>query len=118
MLVVNPTPFWGIMLCRTLKELSIEGEWVKNGKRCIDKIQEKKDYAGIFMSINMPVINGIETTRKILSLGFQAPIIGFSSMGEDEDIAKGLKVGISAYIRRTVEIEKIRILLEQLEIIQ
>ena len=50
-----------LLLSEILKNLEIEFDEVENGKEAIDAIQEK-DYDLVLMDIEMPVMNGLETT--------------------------------------------------------
>ena len=118
-LIVEDTAFWGIMLSREFKKMGVSSDWVKNGKLAVDRIQEASmEYHGILMDIQMPLMNGLEATRRIRDLGFEKPIIGFSSMGDAEDIARGLEAGMNGYIKKSVDYKILETLLTKLEILK
>ena len=51
-----------------LKEEGFLIDWVKDGQECFDKLEESDDgyYDLILMDIQMPILNGYDTTAKIL----------------------------------------------------
>lgn len=118
-LIMEDIPFWGMMLGRELKKFGVHSDWVKNGKLGVDKIRQSSiDYHGVITDIQMPVMDGLEATRRIRELGFKKPIVGFSSMGENEDIDKGLAIGMNGYFRKSIDEKTIKGLLVALEIKQ
>ena len=53
-----------LLLAEVLRSMDIEFDEVENGREAIDAF-EKIDYDLILMDIEMPVMNGLETTRYI-----------------------------------------------------
>lgn len=53
-----------LLLTEILGSLDVEYEEVENGKEAIEAI-ESNDYDLVLMDIEMPVMNGLETTRHI-----------------------------------------------------
>ena len=58
-----------------LTGLGLEGDYAQNGQEAIEAIMKRREecdicrgYRVIFMDINMPVMNGIDATRKIVEL--------------------------------------------------
>jgi len=53
-----------LLLSEILRSLDIEFDEVENGREAIESI-EKENYDLVLMDIEMPVMNGLETTRHI-----------------------------------------------------
>ena len=53
-----------LLLSEILRNLDLEFDAVENGKEAIDALQ-KKEYDLVLMDIEMPVMNGLETTKYI-----------------------------------------------------
>ncbi|MBF0102416.1 MAG: response regulator [Desulfobacterales bacterium] len=75
---------------------------VKNGYEAIEKIKQNSHYALILMDIQMPGMDGFETTRIIreeLKLT-KLPIIALSALSTDNDISKCFELGMNDYISK------------------
>ena len=66
---------------------------VLSGKEAIEKVTNKK-YKLIFMDVNMPVMNGIETTKEIISKHKNSVIIGLTGDITWENEEKCKKAGM------------------------
>ncbi|MEM7173680.1 MAG: response regulator [Bacteroidota bacterium] len=117
-LIIEDMEVQRFLLKQALLSFRIIVDEAENGKIALEKLVQNRDYDGIITDVDMPVMNGIEATKKIRKLGFKNPIIGFSSMSEDEDIAKGLNAGMDAYLKKTADYDVIRKMLEDLDILE
>lgn len=68
-----------------------------NGQECLD-ILKKKSVDLIFMDLEMPVMNGVETTKKIIDMYRNIKVIAVSFHSELEDVKKMLEAGARNYI--------------------
>ncbi|CAK74678.1 unnamed protein product (macronuclear) [Paramecium tetraurelia] len=90
----------------------IDVESALSGKESIEKVKNKKcnnscqGYKLIFMDVEMPILNGIQTTKQILALNPSQIVIGCSGYSDYQDKKKCLDAGMSDYITKPVsEIE-------------
>lgn len=99
------------------KEL-LEAEGAKvttawNGKEALDTFEREKEgtFDVIIMDIMMPVMDGLEATRKIRLLGKKdaphIPIIAMTANAFREDIQKSLDAGMNEHISKPVDIDTI-----------
>lgn len=99
------------------KEL-LEAEGAKvitawNGKEALDIFEREKEgtFDVIIMDIMMPVMDGLEATRKIRQLGkkdaLHIPIIAMTANAFREDIQKSLDAGMNEHISKPVDIDTI-----------
>lgn len=100
-----------------LQENGFEVDCVEDGCQCLALLQEKpEDYYGlILMDIQMPNLNGYETTRLIRNLKNQRatiPIIAMTANAFDEDKKKAFAAGMNAHIAKPIDVE---VLLHTLE---
>jgi DNA-binding NarL/FixJ family response regulator len=90
-----------IMLLKEIPGVEIFGE-ASNGQEFLDMI--KKDQPDIvFMDIQMPVLNGIDATKKAIEDYPGIKIIAISMFGEEEYLVSMLEAGIKGFLLKTVE---------------
>ena len=70
---------------------------VDNGYAALE-ILEKEYFDIILMDINMPLINGFETTRKIRLMGIKTPIVALTAFDKAEITEEALSAGINDII--------------------
>ncbi len=57
----------------------------------------------ILMDLNMPDMNGFETTRELRKQGFMNPIVALTASDKDEDREAALAAGFDNYIVKDME---------------
>ncbi len=77
-----------------------------NGKDVIDKCNQE-EFDLILMDINMPIINGIDTTRQIKSTHPSIKIIVLSMLNDLPTINKALEAGADGFILKNVGIDEL-----------
>ncbi|MEM7335448.1 MAG: response regulator [Chloroflexota bacterium] len=83
---------------------------VANGAEALESIT-RQPYDLIFMDIQMPIMDGVQATRKIrdeIAPGKQPKIIAMTANALVGDREKYLKAGMDDYISKPVKIEKIQ----------
>jgi CheY-like chemotaxis protein len=79
---------------------------VDDGFQAIE-ILNKEVFDVILMDINMPIINGFETTRKIRLKGINTPIIALTAFAKDEIAEEALSAGMNDIIIKPFETLKL-----------
>jgi CheY-like chemotaxis protein len=62
------------------------------------KILENEEFDIVLMDINMPVMNGFETTRRIRKNGIITPIIALTAFDKEEVLEEALSAGMNDVI--------------------
>lgn len=98
----------------TLLELSgITCDRAENGAVCVEQFSNAApgDYDAIIMDIQMPVMNGLEATRRICGLGTEAakniPIIALTANAFSSDVDACLVAGMNQHLAKPFELEKL-----------
>ncbi len=97
-----------------LQKAGCKTETVQSGQGALEKIK-RKNYDLILMDIQMPMMNGIETTLKIKALNLQItpPIIALTAYSLPEEREIFLQAGMDDYLSKPVKaqtlIEKVAI---------
>jgi len=89
-----------------LENSSIELDIAKNGKEAIEKFKKNR-YTLILMDIQMPVMDGYETTKIIRQIDKNIPIIAITANAMKEDIKKSAKFGMNSHINKPIEVEEL-----------
>lgn len=83
----------------------------KNGTEAISLVDKEPDI--VICDVEMPDIDGFETTRQLKKKKPDLPVILFSTLSH-EQLAKGLEVGADAYISKDEPPERLLRLIEKL----
>lgn len=75
---------------------------VNDGFQAIE-ILEKETFDVVLMDINMPLMNGFETTRKIRLKGIKTPIIALTAFAKDEITEEAISAGMNDIIIKPFE---------------
>jgi two-component system, chemotaxis family, chemotaxis protein CheY len=88
-----------------------------DGREALDRLREHGDVELVLLDINMPNMNGLEFLAAMKSDGAIAhtPVIVISTEGKEEDTARGLQAGASAYIKKPFHREEILDVISRLE---
>ena len=104
-----------------LKGLDITCLRAKDGKECLDILNEKPEgyFDLIFMDIQMPVLNGREATKKIraskLDYLRHIPIYAMTADAFAEDIQSCLDAGMNGHIAKPIHVKDVMKALKQIE---
>eukprot|EP01017_Pseudomicrothorax_dubius_P030336 TRINITY_DN3776_c0_g1_i1.p1 TRINITY_DN3776_c0_g1~~TRINITY_DN3776_c0_g1_i1.p1 ORF type:complete len:210 (-),score=16.72 TRINITY_DN3776_c0_g1_i1:17-646(-) len=129
-LVVDDNDYNVFVIKTKLKKLGFQVHSAANGKIAIDFLtncflESRNVCQGtncqsirlIFMDVDMPILNGIDTTKILISMMkskqmITIPIIGCSAFDSPEDINMALAAGMQDYISKPVTEEKLNRILK------
>ena len=78
----------------------------KNGQEALSMVREKQ-YDLCFMDVQMPIMDGIEATKKIRAEGYSFPVIAMSANAFLEEIEIAKRAGMNDYITKPFKPENI-----------
>ncbi len=90
-----------MLLLKEIPGVEIFGE-ASNGQEFLDMISNERPDI-VFMDIQMPVMNGIEATKKAVEDYPGLKIVAISMFGEEEYLVSMLEAGIKGFLLKTVE---------------
>jgi CheY-like chemotaxis protein/nitrogen-specific signal transduction histidine kinase len=112
-LVVEDNPVNQKLIRRMLNQIGYEAEVADCGESCIEACG-REPFDLIFMDIQMPAMDGFETTARLRELGDNAWIVALTAhvLGEDRD--RCMACGMNEFLSKPIRTEDLRGVLERL----
>ena len=101
------------ILAVQLKDRGVFCERAVDGADCVQKFKQMQTnyFDAILMDMQMPVMGGIEATKRIRSIendyAKTVPIIALTANAYHEDIQKCMDAGMNAHLAKPIEIENV-----------
>jgi CheY-like chemotaxis protein len=76
--------------------------WAQNGLQAYEKCKENKNIDIVLMDIQMPVLNGFDSMKKIKAEWQEIPIVALTAYAMSGDREKGLEAGFDEYLSKPV----------------
>ena len=97
-----------LVLLKTLEKLGYNADISNNGLEAIQKLHEQT-YDIIFMDQHMPVMDGVEATRKIIQEwgDIKPKIIALTASAMQEDKKRCLEAGMDFFLTKPIDINEI-----------
>jgi two-component system chemotaxis response regulator CheY len=91
--------------------------YASDGRQALDRLKEHADIDLVLLDINMPNMNGLEFLAELRSDAARAglSVIIISTDGREEDTARGIEAGATAYIKKPFHSEEILDVISRLE---
>lgn len=103
-LLVDDVMVNNLIVQELLKNIGITSSIATNGEEAVNLLYDNPSgfYDFIIMDVGMPVLNGLEATKRIRKMKDKQkssiPIIGLSAFDTDDDIQKAKKCGMNYYL--------------------
>jgi len=87
-------------------------EVAENGQQAVDQCQQRS-FDLILMDIQMPVMDGLEASRRIRARDPQVPIIALTANAFPEDIDNTRAAGMNAHLSKPISLDQLQAVLRQ-----
>lgn len=114
-LAVDDSPESQVVLKMFLKRLGLKADCVNGGRAAIEKIKEN-DYDLILMDVQMPEMDGYQTTsaiRRLSERGRQIPIVAVTANAMVGDSERCFEAGMNDYMTKPFDLESLRQMIEK-----
>lgn len=103
-LVVEDNKINQVIINKIIKKQNSNCIIVNDGYAALE-ILDNDSFDVILMDINMPIINGFETTRRIRQRGINTPVIALTAFNKEEITEEAISAGIDDIINKPFESE-------------
>ncbi|XP_044502360.1 two-component response regulator 24-like [Mangifera indica] len=97
-----------------LQNLGVENQVVGNGKEAVDAHSSGHHFDLILMDMDMPVMNGIEATRRLRAMGVRSLIVGVTTRSLEQEKQAFMEAGLDDYQEKPLTTAKLVQLLDRL----
>lgn len=94
-----------------LKSEGLQPVRAENGEEAIAAVEDDGDIKLVVMDISMPVLNGLEATKRIKALRPELPIIAHTAHAMKSDLDRALDAGCSDCLVKPIRIDQFKQLL-------
>lgn len=103
------------VLAKMLNKIGYEYDMAENGQQALELYEENPEYIGVFMDLQMPIMDGFESTKQMRAFESQCdieptPIVAITAHSGPETKSQCLEVGMQDMLAKPVklfQIEKI-----------
>lgn len=107
-LVVDDEPIQRLLLMRALEPLGVEVQEARNGQEALDLLKDGLPQV-VLTDLHMPVMDGLELTRRVKALDPLLPVILLTADGDKEVRLKGIEAGADDFLNRPVDLTELRL---------
>ncbi|VVB15180.1 unnamed protein product [Arabis nemorensis] len=100
---------------KILDRLGIKNDVVSNGKEAVDVHCSGRNYDLILMDMDMPVVNGIQATKKLREMGIESKIAGVTTRANEVEKKEFMEAGLNEFQEKPLTISKLLSILHKLD---
>ncbi|MCB1352799.1 MAG: response regulator [Rhodobacteraceae bacterium] len=100
-LVVDDNAINREVACSLLARLGVETSTAENGAEAL-RMLDDEEFDVVFMDMQMPILDGLETTRRLRSENYAGPIIGLTANAFTSDRMACLDAGMNDFMPKPV----------------
>jgi DNA-binding NarL/FixJ family response regulator len=86
-------------------EVEVVGE-AANGLEALERVATLKPHV-VLMDLRMPVLNGVEATRRLRAAHPDVRVVALTTFDDDEDVFEALRAGALGYLLKDVSADKL-----------
>ncbi|WP_141734109.1 PAS domain S-box protein [Oligoflexus tunisiensis] len=106
-LLAEDSPDNQILIKIFLKKLGARVDVAVNGEEAI-QLATKRSYDIILMDMMMPIMDGLEATRRLRALGYRKPIVALTAHALKEEVEKTIAAGCDLHLSKPIQMDVLR----------
>lgn len=113
-LVVDDEEYNWLLIKDMFEDIQVNLIWAKVGQEAIDIVTSGKNIDLILMDMEMPILDGYDTTKEIKKIIPEIPVIAQTAYSMPEEIEKCFTCGCSGYISKPINFDELISLINDL----
>lgn len=105
-LIVDDTKSYLLVVSQKLEEKGFSVVTAENGQEGLDAVEKEKPDL-ILLDIEMPIMNGIEVSKKLKESGSDTPIVFLTNMGDLKHISEAMETSTDYIVKSDSSVESI-----------
>ncbi len=106
-LVVEDALDLQLLLSEILKFQGAEVYLASNGEEALQQIARSSPFDMILMDLQMPILDGYETTERLRASGYKTPILALTAHALSGERERCLALGFSEFMSKPIDIAKL-----------
>jgi signal transduction histidine kinase/CheY-like chemotaxis protein len=94
-----------LLVQKSLRKTEVQLIWAKTGLEAVEAVQNNPAISLVLMNVRMPVMNGLDATRKIKELRPDLPVIAQTAYAMDGDRENSIEAGCDDYISKPINLK-------------
>lgn len=78
----------------------------KDGQEAFDRVKDamadERPFDVIFMDVQMPNLDGLQSTRKIREMGYKSPIVALTAFSEESNVKECMESGMDEFLSKPI----------------
>lgn len=111
-LMVDDSPILLNIQSNLVRRLEHRVTTVDEGQKALNLLKQQR-FDLILMDMQMPVMDGVQTTQAIRALGISTPIFALTGNDSAEDKALCLQQGMNAVLTKPLKVAELAVLIQQ-----
>ncbi|QAZ66299.1 PAS domain-containing sensor histidine kinase [Solidesulfovibrio carbinolicus] len=118
-LVAEDNPYNRFLLQKILQKLGVgQADFASDGQEAVRLVLAARDadapYHVVFMDVRMPILDGLEASRRLREHGVTTPIIALTAQATEDDDTQCRQAGMNAYFSKPYRINDLEAVLAEI----
>jgi PAS domain S-box-containing protein len=112
-LIAEDDPDLQFLLSSYLVRLGAEVDVVRDGREAVNHVMANP-YDIVFMDIQMPIMDGVEATKNLRSVGYRGKVIALTAHALEQERQSCMAAGFDNFLSKPIDVNRIVSLLEDI----
>jgi CheY-like chemotaxis protein len=112
-LLAEDNPVNQALIQRVLRKFGLRVTTVEQGDQAVATALQDTEIDLVLMDVNMPVMDGLEATRRLRAQGYAKPVYALTAEHGPQEVAASFAAGCDGHLLKPLELKKLREVLDR-----